>query len=76
MNCKCRVCKRTFCYDDDTGYDKELCGPMCDGVEAGRRSACLEIERMRELAGRIVEALDFPADTMHAINLANQIRKP
>lgn len=37
MNCKCLVCKRDFVFDAHVGYDRDLCGPMCDGVESGRR---------------------------------------
>lgn len=33
----CRVCKRSFRYDDEVGYARDLCGALCDGIEAGRR---------------------------------------
>lgn len=35
---RCRVCKKSFTYNDEVGYDRELCGPICDGVESGRAS--------------------------------------
>jgi hypothetical protein len=37
MYCECRVCGMTFKYDHEVGYDRELCGPFCDGREAERR---------------------------------------
>lgn len=35
----CRVCQRDYIYDDEQGYDRELCGPMCDGIEFGRKQS-------------------------------------
>ena len=32
----CRVCRKDFIFNDEYGYDKSLCGPLCDGIEAGR----------------------------------------
>ena len=37
----CRVCRKNFVYDDECGYDRELCGPLCDGIEAGRRNRAI-----------------------------------
>lgn len=42
---KCRVCKRQFDFDDNRGYHRELCGPICDGVEIGKRSVNADDEQ-------------------------------
>lgn len=47
MQCTCRVCDRTYTYDDEVGYDRELCGPICDGREHGRRETGRDIERLQ-----------------------------
>ena len=31
----CRVCKKSFLYNTDVGYAKDLCGPICDGISIG-----------------------------------------
>lgn len=43
----CRVCKRYFEFNNNVGYDRSLCGMLCDGVEAGRDRV---IGEMRSLA--------------------------
>lgn len=45
----CRVCKCSFRYGPDAGYDRHVCGQMCDGIEAGRLTV---IAAMRQLAGQ------------------------
>ena len=51
----CRVCKKSFRYDDEVGYAVDQCGPICDGIEAGRRSmlpalqaALAHVEELRD----------------------------
>lgn len=48
--CKCRVCQRDYDFGgpDQLGYDPNLCGPMCDGFEAGMRRVVNEISRLAE----------------------------
>lgn len=49
----CRVCQKDYVYDNDRGYDRELCSPMCDGIEAGRA------RRDRELGDLILDLYDI-----------------
>lgn len=54
MRCTCRVCGNDFEYTiNGVGYDRNLCGPICDGIEAGRKSQDRGIEELerRLLAG-------------------------
>lgn len=39
IDCTCRICGRLYEYGglDQKGYDKELCRPMCDGIEQGMK---------------------------------------
>lgn len=32
----CPVCHNEFEYGNDNGYSRSVCGPVCDGVQAGR----------------------------------------
>lgn len=46
----CVQCKQDFRYDDEVGYSKDLCGPMCDGIRHGHSRA---IREMRSLASQL-----------------------
>lgn len=48
----CRVCKKQFRYDDEVGYDRELCGPLCDGIETG-------VARSQQTVDDVAWAMDF-----------------
>lgn len=58
----CRVCHKDYVYDNERGYDRELCSSMCDGVEAGRAS------KERELGDLILDLYDIAdaARDLHA----------
>ena len=70
----CRVCNRDYVYDAEQGYDRELCGPVCDGIEAGRRSAFPKElnDDLRAILGRPCFACCRPAQALrmggHVIN--------
>ena len=44
---RCGECDRSYIYNDEIGYSRELCGPYCDGKKAGRKSAA---ERCKQIA--------------------------
>lgn len=46
----CKRCNRQFEYNDNVGYSKEFCGPLCDGSDSGRRFV---IRAMRDLARQL-----------------------
>ena len=46
----CKMFKKTYLYNDSVGYSKEFCGPICDGVRAGRNKV---IRAMQELASQL-----------------------
>jgi len=59
---KCRQCDREYTYNDIEGYSKELCGPLCDGIEIGRKQAakrCKEIAQQRYLAENQAVSIDL-----------------
>ena len=35
MRCTCRQCDKSYLYNADVGYDRELCSSLCDGIERG-----------------------------------------
>lgn len=43
--CICRVCGHNYTYNAMVGYDKHLCGAMCDGIEQGRRQADADLRQ-------------------------------
>lgn len=45
----CRVCDREFVYDDDHGYSRDVCSPICDGIEIGIVRGKAIAERQRNL---------------------------
>ena len=55
MICKCKVCDRSYEYNSDKGYDKEVCGPLCDGILSGRRKAALAKEDILRAIDNLVE---------------------
>ena len=64
----CRVCKREYVFDEKQGYDKSLCGPMCDGIEAGRSRV---MEQMDAIEREATHSDDSDA-TLNAIVLRIQ----
>ena len=59
MTCTCKECGRTYTYNDEVGYSKDLCGPFCDG----RHHRTAEVFRLRallrEAEKRLLRAAEF-----------------
>ena len=80
---QCRVCKKCFTYNDDVGYDRELCGPIGDGVESGRASMERSMQPMKSsgiklaaFCARLSGYDDVPPKVREeAIKLANEFRQ-
>jgi hypothetical protein len=51
---QCKYCGTRFEYNDEVGYDREICGVKCDFLHAGKQS-----ERDR-LAAMNVDGLHLP----------------
>ena len=45
---KCIQCNRIYEYNDEVGYSKEWCGPFCDGLWHGKKSAESELQQLRD----------------------------
>lgn len=67
IQCKCDVCGKTFRYDDEVGYAKNLCGSLCDGIKSGRAA---ERERIIKALNKIqrhdLEAKNWTQDMEHS----------
>jgi len=50
--CLCKRCKRPIEFNDSVGYSRDFCGPLCDGIDAGRRHV---IRAMLDLAAQLRE---------------------
>jgi hypothetical protein len=73
---QCRVCKKCFTYNDEVGYDRELCGPICDGVESGRRQMISHGVILAAFCAGLSCRDDVPIGVrQEAIKLANEFKR-
>jgi hypothetical protein len=75
----CIVCKRRYEFNDEIGYDRELCGPYCHGYLNGTKrpqatSATLyEVASTVEARARAMDDIDQP-DTPEAEKCMDALR--
>lgn len=52
----CKTCAKQHTFNCEKGYSREYCGPLCDGIDAGKKQAMTAFtELARQLRAKAYE---------------------